>query len=126
MRDFTLVAIFFSYMRTEAETDVRGKHTSKNSSVWAWVGSRIQCRWTLRVMGSWLQPIHSQPGPTWILIVCSFWLTMKYIIYIYNNSTSNRSNSNSTTRLITHDDDNLYCLLRESSNRPSYPFPCFC
>ena len=29
-------------------------NTSKNSSVWAWVGSRIQCRWMLRVMGSWL------------------------------------------------------------------------
>ena len=57
MRDFTLVAIFFSvdfgYMRTEAETDVRGKYMSKNSSVWAWDDSRIQCRWTLRVMGSW-------------------------------------------------------------------------
>ena len=57
MRNCTLAAIFlsvdFGYMRTAKETDVRGKYMSKNSSVWAWVGSRIQCRWTLRVMGSW-------------------------------------------------------------------------
>ena len=30
-----------------------GKHISKNSSIWAQVGSQIQCRWTLRAMGSW-------------------------------------------------------------------------
>ena len=58
MRDFALVVIFFSvdfsHMRTAVETEVRGKHISKNSSIWAQVGSRIQCRCTLRVMGSWL------------------------------------------------------------------------
>ena len=47
-------SVDFGYMRITAETDVRGKHMSKNSSVWAWVGSRIQCRGTLRVMGSCL------------------------------------------------------------------------
>ena len=36
-------------------------NTSENSSVWAWVGSRIQCRWMLRVMGSWLL-WHSGPN----------------------------------------------------------------
>ena len=47
-------SVDFGYMRTAAATDVRGKHMSKNSSVWAWVASRIQCRWTLRVMSSWV------------------------------------------------------------------------
>ena len=57
LRDFTLAAIFFSvefgHIRTAAETEVRGKHISKNGSIWAEVGSQIQCRWTLRVMSSW-------------------------------------------------------------------------
>ena len=47
MRDlhFALLAaisfsVDFGYMRTATETDFRGKHMSKNSSVSAWVGSR--------------------------------------------------------------------------------------
>ena len=39
MRDFTVVAIFFNvefgHIRTAVETEVRGKHMSKNSSIWA-------------------------------------------------------------------------------------------
>ena len=56
MRDFALAAIFFSvdfgHIRTAVETEVREKHISKNSSIWAKVGSRIQCRCTLLLMGS--------------------------------------------------------------------------
>ena len=46
-------SVDFSHVQTVVETEVHGKHMPKNSSIWAKVGSWIQCRWTLRVMGSW-------------------------------------------------------------------------
>ena len=34
-------SVDFVHIRTTVGTEVRGKHISKNSSIWAWVGSRI-------------------------------------------------------------------------------------
>ena len=75
-------SVDFGHIRTSVETEVRGKHISKNSSIWAEVGSRIQCRGTPRVMGSWSRDIvtpktmcnydiisrNERTGQKWVLL----------------------------------------------------------
>ena len=64
-------------------------NTSKNSSIWAQAGSRIQCRCTLQVMGSWwgggrLEMLTMESGSVMTIKACPWRRSLKkvYILVV--------------------------------------------